>query len=70
MIVVEDVRQNLWLIDGWKYKLIQSADWATKTNPMLVAWAKAGIIRANTDGSPYIGKMVDEGWDTFYLKEI
>jgi len=70
MIVVEDARRNLWLVDGWKYRLIESADWETKTNPMLVAWARAGVIRSNPDGSPYIGKMADEGWDSNYLKEI
>jgi hypothetical protein len=69
MHVVRDVRGNLWLIAGDRYRLLKG-DWTTQLNPMLVAWAKAGIIKTNAQGAPHIGVMDDIGWNAKYLFDV
>ena len=69
MQVVRDVRNNLWLVNGDRYKLMRG-DWDAVINPMLVAWAKAGLIKTDEQGRPFVGLMEDVGWNSKFLFDV
>lgn len=69
MHVVRDVRNNLWLVNGDRYKLMRG-DWDAVINPMLVAWAKAGLIKTDEQGRPFVGLMEDVGWNSKFLFDV
>lgn len=73
MHVAQDIRGNLWLFTSpTDYRLIPAGDWDTEVNPKLIRWAKAGLIRSNPDGSPFIAKVLDDVWNdpTLNLRRI
>ncbi len=68
MHVGQDIRGNLWLFTSpTDYRLIPAGDWEKDVNPKLIRWARAGLIRTNDDGSPFIGKVLDDVWNDSIL---
>jgi GH25 family lysozyme M1 (1,4-beta-N-acetylmuramidase) len=71
MYLNQDVRGNLWLFhDDKHFSLIPPGDWETEINPMLIRWAKGGLIRTNVGGGPWIGMVTDDMFTDPTLKLV
>jgi hypothetical protein len=72
MVACEDVRGNFWVFDGWTYKLAFKAgtSWDNVVNPWFVQAANAGLLKANKDGSPFLGKVPDSLFAPKILQDV